>query len=187
MRGNAKLVVPFSLGGARALHHGGTGMTEGEKRGRIGGRSSNPYHEDRKYPEPTVCPRCSLVYRNGRWQGGEPPETNGSTHSSHCPACRREIDRMPAGLLFLTGAYLAKHHEEILSIARNQAAAAAAHRPLQRIMWIEEKDGTSEIATTQSHLATRIGKAIESACKGALEIKHGEDTQLVRVYWRRDE
>ena len=163
-------------------------MTEGEKRGRIGGRSSNPYHEDRKYPEPSLCPRCSLVYRNGRWQeDAEPQETRRSAQSSHCPACRREIDRMPAGLLFLTGGYLAKHHEEILNIVRNQAASAAAHRPLQRIMWIEEREGISEIATTQSHLATRLGKAIESACKGSLEIKHGDDTQLVRVYWRRDE
>jgi len=161
-------------------------MTEGEKRGRIGGRSSNPYHEDRKYPEPTLCPRCSLVYRNGRWQDAEPPTAAESSHSSHCPACRREVDRMPAGLLFLAGDYLDQHREEILNIVRNQAESAALHRPLQRIMWIEEKDGTSEIATTQSHLATRLGKAIESACKGSLEIKHGDEAQLVRVYWRRD-
>jgi hypothetical protein len=163
------------------------GMAEGERRGRIGGRSSNPYHEDRKYPEPTVCPRCRLVYRNGRWQDGTPPEETELLHSSHCPACRREIDRLPAGLLFLTGEYLERHRDEILNISRNQASAAASHRPLQRIMWIEENNGTTEIATTHSHLALRIGKAIESACKGALTIKHADDAQLVRVYWQRSE
>jgi len=94
---------------------------------------------------------------------------------------------MPAGLLFLSGGYLDKHREEILNIAKNQAALAAAHRPLQRIMWMEDKRGTKQVATTNSHLALRIGKAIESACKGTLEIKHGDDTQLVRVYWQRDE
>ena len=161
-------------------------MAEGEKRGRIGGRSSNPYHEDRKFPEPTVCPRCHLVYRNGRWQDGDAPDKGETPHSSHCPACRREIDRLPAGLLFLTGGYLDKHRVEILNIAKNQASAAAAHRPLQRIMWTEEDEGTTEIATTDSHLALRIGKAIESACKGSLTIKHAEDTELVRVYWQRD-
>ncbi len=164
------------------------GMSEGEKRGRIGGRSANPYHEDRKYPEPTVCPRCNLVYRNGRWQNGGPPEGEmESAHSSHCPACRREIDRLPAGLLFLSGEYLDRHRDEILNIAKNQASNAASQRPLQRIMWIEEEDGTTELATTDSHLALRIGKAIESACKGALTIKHADDAQLVRVYWQRDE
>jgi hypothetical protein len=162
-------------------------MTEGEKRGRIGGRSSNPYHEDRKFPEPTVCPQCHLVYRNGRWQDGTPPEAEEAVHRSHCPACRREIDRLPAGLLFLSGAYLGNHRDEILNIAKNQASSAATQRPLQRIMWIQEKEGTAEIATTNSHLALRIGKAIESACKGSLAIKHADDAQLVRVYWQRDE
>ena len=162
-------------------------MTEGERRGRIGGKSSNPYHEDRKYPEPTVCPRCQLIYHNGHWQEGVQPASPQPAHESHCPACRREIDRMPAGLLFLSGGYLDKHREEILNIAKNQAALAAAHRPLQRIMWMEDKRGTKQVATTNSHLALRIGKAIESACKGTLEIKHGDDTQLVRVYWQRDE
>lgn len=162
-------------------------MAEGEKRGRIGGRSSNPYHEDRKYTEPTVCPRCNLVYRNGRWQNSESADGPEPAHSSHCPACRREIDRLPAGLLFLSGGYFSRHREEIFNIAKNQASSAASQRPLQRIMWIEEERGTTELATTNSHLALRIGKAIESACKGSLTIKHADDTQLIRVYWHRDD
>jgi len=161
-------------------------VSEGEKRGRIGGKSANPYHEDRKYHEPTICPDCSLIYRNGRWQVGELPAEAGTPNESHCPACRRTIDRLPAGLLFLRGSYLERHREEILSIASNQASAAAAHRPLQRIMWIEDDGQTVEIATSNSHLATRIGKAIENACKGDLLIKHGDSAQLVRVYWERD-
>jgi len=163
-------------------------MTQGERRGRIGGKSANPYQENRKYPEPTICPRCHLVYRGGRWLSAPAPDETPSTsaQSSQCPACRREVDRLPAGLLFLSGAYLKQHREEIHSIAKNQTAAAATHRPLQRIMWIEEKGASIEIATTNSHLALRIGKAIESACKGTLTIKHGEDAALVRVYWRRD-
>jgi len=161
-------------------------MTQGEKRGRIGGKSANPYYEERKYPEPTVCPRCHLVYRNGRWQTDEPSSEEPQTHRSHCPACRREIDHLPGGLLFLRGAYLEEHREEILNIAHNQASAATAHRPLQRIMWVENDTSSVEIATTSSHLASRIGKAIESACKGQLTIKHGDADQLVRVYWERD-
>jgi len=162
-------------------------MPEGERRGRIGGKSTNPYHEDRKYPEPTICPKCHLVYRNGRWQDGELDPKESSPHSSHCPSCRREIDRLPAGLLFLQGEYLSKHREEILNIAKNQATAAASHRPLQRIMWIEQDGGTVEIATSNSHLASRIGKAIESACKGELIAKHGDAAQLIRLYWERND
>jgi hypothetical protein len=162
-------------------------MPEGEKRGRIGGGSTNPYHEGRKYPEPTVCPRCHLVYRNGSWRK-EDVQPNGPRPSeSHCPACRREIDLLPGGLLYLSGEYLGQHKEEILSIAHNQASSASAQRPLQRIMWIDERNGNTEIATTNGHLALRIGKAIESACKGALDIKHAHGDQLVRVYWKRED
>ena len=165
-------------------------MTEREKRGRIGGKSPNPYHEDKKYPEPTNCPRCELVYRNGRWQTKTDSDDSTKaqkTHSSHCPACKREIGRLPAGLLYLSGSYLEKHRDEILNIVKNQSTSAAAQRPLQRIMWIEQSGDTTEIATTSNHLAQRIGKAIEDACKGSLTIKHADDAQLVRLYWERSD
>lgn len=161
-------------------------MAQGEKRGRIGEASANPYHEGRKYPEPTACPRCHLVYRGGRWQAIERQSPAERVHESHCPACRREIDRLPAGLVYLQGSYLQDHRQEILSIARNQALAAAAQRPLQRIMWIDEARPATEIATTNSHLALRIARAIEGACKGSLTVKHAPDDQLVRTYWERD-
>jgi hypothetical protein len=93
---------------------------------------------------------------------------------------------MPAGLLELSGDYLAKHRDEILNIARNQAASVAATRPLQRILWIEEKGGPIEIATTNPHLALRIGRAIRSACKGELTVKQAGRDSLVRAYWERE-
>jgi len=162
-------------------------MAEREKRGRIGDKSPNPYHEDKKYPEPTECPQCHLIYRNGRWQQQDEDSHAPDAHSSHCPACKREEGRLPAGLLYLSGTYLDKHREEILNIISNQAQSAAAQRPLQRVMWIEKGSDNTEVATTDSHLALRIGKAIEAACKGKLTIKHAHDAQLVRVYWERSE
>lgn len=162
-------------------------MAEGEKRGRLGEGSVNPYYEGRKYPEPTVCPRCGLLYKNGRWQTGDLEEDELEVNRSHCPACRREIDRIPGGVIRLSGGYLVEHHDEILNIVRNQAASAAENRPLQRIMWIEEKEDATEIATTNGHLATRIGKAIVGACKGSLTIKRGREDQLTRVYWERED
>ena len=162
------------------------GMREGERRGPVGDDRVNPYYEGRKYPEPTVCPRCGLVYRDGRWHRVETPPPE-ATHQSLCPACRREVDRYPAGLVYLRGTYLTAHRDEILNLARNQEQAAAATRPLQRIMWIEDRDTGVEIATTDPHLATRIARAVESACKGTLTIKPAPQEPLVRCYWERDD
>ena len=160
-------------------------MAEGEKRGAIGRAKRDPYSEEAKYPEPTVCPRCGLVYRAGRWQAAReaPPDR---AKESHCPACRRAIDRYPAGLVNLEGSYFEEKRDEILNIVRNQEAAVCATRPLQRILWIEEKKGAVEIATTNSHLALRIGKAVHSACKGDLVVKRAGEDPLVRVFWTRE-
>ena len=161
-------------------------MVEGEKRGALGRASKDPYSELEKSPEPTVCPRCGLVYRSGRWQVAKEPPAGGA-RESQCPACRRALDRSPAGLLELGGDYLTQHRAEILNIVRNQAASVAATRPLQRILWMEEKADRIEIATTNPHLALRIGKAIRSACKGVLAVREADRDPRVRAYWERED
>ncbi len=161
-------------------------MRQGERRGGVGQESINPYFEGAKYPEPTVCPRCGLTYQTGRWRVAERPPVEPAQHH-HCPACRRAIDRYPAGWVYLSGSYMEAHHDEILRIARNQEAAAAASRPLQRILWIEQGSGRVEIATSNRHLAERIGKAIEGACKGTLQVKRAPNAPLARVYWERSD
>ena len=159
-------------------------MREGERRGKVGRESANPYFEGHKYHEPTVCPRCDLVYHAGRWQRSDLRPRNG-LQESICPACRREVDRYPAGLLILRGSYLAAHREEIMNIVRNQTDLAGESRPLQRIMWVKDDRGEVEIATTNDHLALRIGKAIRSASKGELTVRRGTEDPLVRIYWER--
>jgi len=157
-----------------------------ERRADIGQERKSPYNERRKFPEPTVCPRCGLVYTEGRWHSAEgelPPGAN----EELCPACRREVDRQPGGLVYLSGRYLWEREEEIMNIVRNQEEQAKAKRPLQRIMWIEKRDDAIEIATTSQHLARRIGRAVGSAHAGELEIKQATGERFVRVYWEREE
>jgi len=89
-------------------------------------------------------------------------------------------------LLFLEGAFLKKHREEILNRIKNVAEEVKALRPLQRIMWIKEENDKVEIATTSEHLARHLGEAVNSAFKGEFEVKYSEGEKLARVYWRRD-
>lgn len=157
-----------------------------ERRGDVGHESKNPYYEGKKYKEPTFCPSCGLVYHEGRWVDKSKPEDKNAKEAL-CPACRRRRDKNPEGLVYLSGGYFDEHKEEILHIAKNSAERAKETRPLQQIMWAEEDSETLELATTNEHLARRIGKAIARAHDGELEIKSGESERRVRVYWVRED
>ncbi|HIC95709.1 TPA: ATPase [Candidatus Bipolaricaulota bacterium] len=159
-----------------------------ERREEIGAERKSPYREERKFPEPTVCPRCGLIYSSGIWhQAMGEHEPSKDANKELCPACRREVDRYPGGIVYLSGGYLLKNEGEIMNLVRNQEEQARAKRPLQRIMWVEWKDEGIEIATTNHHLARRIGRAINSAHAGRLVIKQKAGENFVRVYWEREE
>nr|BAL55801.1 hypothetical conserved protein [uncultured Acetothermia bacterium]BAL55865.1 hypothetical conserved protein [uncultured Acetothermia bacterium]BAL57114.1 hypothetical conserved protein [uncultured Acetothermia bacterium]BAL58823.1 hypothetical conserved protein [Candidatus Acetothermum autotrophicum] len=147
--------------------------------------TGSPYYELRKYPEPTVCSGCNLVYHKGRWTNGLAAPAGANREL--CPACKRVQDRNPGGVVYLDGSYLHARREEILNVAKNQERLARTQRPLQRIMWIKPNGDGLEIATTNFHLARRIGEAIHQAHKGDLEIKYAEGDRFARVYWHRDD
>ncbi len=145
----------------------------------------SPYYELRKYPEPTVCSECGLVYHKGRWTNSS--EVPAKANRELCPACKRIQDRNPGGVVYLNGSYLQTHREEILNTAKNQEKLARESRPLQRIMWIKPNENGLEIATTNVHLARRIGEAVHQAHKGNLDIKYSEGNRFARIYWHRDD
>jgi hypothetical protein len=77
----------------------------------------------------------------------------------------------------LSGGFLGTHWDEIRHLLRNEEQRETADHPLQRIMDIMEKSGT----TTDVHLARRIGEALHHAYQGKLDIKYSRDEYVVRV------
>lgn len=140
------------------------------------------YRSTSKLAENSVCPACGAVFRGGRWQWSDAPE---SDHRAMCPACRRIEDDMPAGHVRLDGEFAAAHRDEIVATARNLEKKEKASHPLQRIMKIVEEPDAIVITTTDSHLARAIGEAVRSAYQGELEIHYGPDENVARVHWRR--
>jgi hypothetical protein len=96
------------------------------------------YKQQKKLPEPTRCPDCGAVFREGRWQWAMAPA---GAHEALCPACHRIRDRYPAGYVTLEGAFFAAHRDDILHLVRNREIREKSEHPLERIMAIEDVEG----------------------------------------------
>ena len=143
----------------------------------------DPYQRQKKLHEPTWCPQCNAVYQQGRWHWAVKP-TN--AHETLCPACHRINDRLPAGVVTLSGAFALAHKDEIIGLARRQEEAEKQEHPLNRIMSIEERDDGIVIKTTDIHLPRRIGAAQKRAFHGQLDVHFDESGYFARVDWQRE-
>ena len=143
----------------------------------------DPYHARKKLGEPTACPDCGAIYQGGRWQWGQ---ATAGAEQHRCPACQRIRDRCPAGLLTISGDFLAEHREEINHLIRNVEQREKSEHALKRIVDMEEQaDGALLVTFTDPHLARAIGEALHSAYKGDLDFHYQEGEFLLRVSWRR--
>jgi hypothetical protein len=146
-------------------------------------RIEDPYLNREKLEEPTHCPDCGAVYHEGRWQWG-PNQKNSTPY--RCPACARIHDKVPAGLLSLSGPYILDHKEEIMNLIKNREQQEKTEHPLERIMNIDEtRQGEITIYYTGVHLTRGTGEALRHAYQGELDITHNDRDGQIRVKWQR--
>ena len=158
---------------------------DGLKAHLIAEEGHDPYKARAKRAEPAVCKSCMAVLHGGRWHWTIAPLPDAEWDL--CPACQRIKDCYPAGELTLSGAFLDRHGQEIVRLARNVEALERHQHPLQRIMDVVDAADHITITTTDIHLPRRIGHAIVSAYKGDLQTHYDEAGYFVRMTWRRDE
>ncbi len=148
-------------------------------------REHDPYAVRLKPPEPTLCPECKAVFSEGRWHWTDrAPE---GAHKSLCAACQRIRDKVPAGYLTVKGGFFKAHKEEIMHLIRNREELEKSEHPMNRIMGMDDEDGTVVITFTDTHLPKGIGKALHDAFEGELDVQYTEEGNIVRVTWVREE
>lgn len=113
------------------------------------------------------------------------PVTSGE--SFLCSACRRIRDNFPAGEVYLSGAYLARHKKEIENLIQKIVKDAKERSSQKRIMEIRQENKGLCVRLTDDHLARHIGDAVYRAYKGDLQVKYSDEEKFVRLYWHRDE
>lgn len=159
-----------------------TGRPQGR---RIAGRAQDdhiidPYRSQAKFHEPTVCPGCRAVFHDGTWRWASQPA---DAEAALCPACRRIEDKLPAGIVTLSGAIVGRRGGEIVNLIRHQESIERKEHPLNRIMDIEEGASEITVTTTDVHLPRRIGEAVRRAYHGRLELHYDEHNYFVRAHW----
>jgi len=135
-------------------------------------------------PEPTRCPQCRAVFHNGRWQWAN--EAPPGAHEQICSACHRVNDNYPAGEVTLSGSFVQQHKDEIMRLARNIESAENEEHPQNRIMAVVDSGPAVVLTTTDVHLPRRIGKAVQQAFEGKLEIHFDKGGYFCRVTWERE-
>lgn len=145
-------------------------------------REHDPYKARRHLHDPTACPDCGAVFRDGRWRWGSAPF---DAPRALCPACQRARDRYPAGLVTLRGDFVRAHREELLHLARAVEAREKAEHPIQRILDVEDQEEGLLLTTADMHLARAIGEAIHHAHHGELDFHYVEEDSRLRVTWSR--
>jgi hypothetical protein len=144
----------------------------------------DPYRAGEKSRSATRCPECGVQYRNGRWIW--PKSESSALRQQVCPACRRIAEHYPAGEIILAGSFLTKHRKDILATVRHIEDKERSQHPLNRIMAIEERDGSTVITTTDLHLPRRIAHALHNAWGGTTKTHYDLGGYFTRVHWERD-
>lgn len=160
-----------------------------DKRGRAE-TSSDPYLQGEGLPEPAVCAGCQAIYRKKRWYRDaaeyEVLARDAEVRKVTCQACRKMEDRYPEGYVTLRGEYLWRHEEEIRNLLQNEESKAMAKNPLERIMRMEREGEALIIETTEEKLAEHLGRAMNKAHQGELDIAWDDKHAICRVCWQRE-
>lgn len=132
------------------------------------GHRSDPYREEGKVAEPSVCPDCGASVHGGRWTW-QPASPGAASH--RCPACRRIQDRMPAGELTLEGPFLAAHEEEILQLLDHTETRIRQEHPLERQMAMQRDadQGRTVVSFTGAHVTHGVAEALLAAFSGEMQ------------------
>ena len=138
-----------------------------------------------------VCPKCGAVWDGDRWVP-EPDanllaEFSRKTHCAElCPGDLRIEKRQVEGVVTLKGKFLQSHRDDIDNLVARVAREGRRRNVAARVLETIEQDNGLLIETTDEHLAERMGKEVEKAFKGDLEIKWQKKDTFARVTWQRD-
>jgi NMD protein affecting ribosome stability and mRNA decay len=137
------------------------------------------------------CPKCGAIYYGHRWIPEPDKEllrkyAKSEQDKELCPGCLRIEKQQVEGVVTLKGAFMDSHRDEVENLVDRVANNGRHQNIAARIFEIKREEEGLVIETTDEHLAERIGKEVEKAFKGDLNIKWQKKDRFVRVSWQRE-
>jgi hypothetical protein len=159
-------------------------MSHGRRDRLIKEKRHDAYKEKQKLPDPTLCTECGVLFTDGRWVW---TGTEDRVNETVCPACRRIMERNPAGFVDIQGAFFRDRREEVENLIYNTEKAETLQHPMERLIQVRHENGTVHVTTTGVHIARRIGDAVARAYSGETTINYLDDEKRVRISVQREE
>lgn len=134
-----------------------------------------------------ICSQCRAEYHEKHWYSEDsslkaPPEQK--SKETMCPGCYRVEKRIWHGEITAEGLDELGSVDEVKSLIKRVEHECWLDNPTSRISATIYTVGKLEIKTTTEWLAKRIGKELQAAFKGQLEIKESGDKEMVWVHWQ---
>jgi len=176
----------------RSMDKGGrTLFNENNSYDKVGDFLRDPYIPRKGFPEPTICPTCNAVYHHKHWHFDpkllDEAKKNKNVKYHKCPADRKIEDKYAMGKVFLSGSFVTEHTEELINIIKSEERRAKENNPLDRLIFIDKRDGGIYAETTSDALAMRIGHHIKESFKGGKEdFNFRSGDKFVEVFWHKD-
>lgn len=137
-----------------------------------------------------LCPSCSAIFERKRWFENQTRArelaADRTTALVRCPACARQKANYPEGILTVTGAFVAAHHDDILHTIVSTSKRERAHDTLCRLLDVRASGEGMTVKTANERLARKLGHVLHSSFGGELTFVFSHDDRLTRVHWNRE-
>lgn len=152
------------------------------------GLSSSTTKEKKARSGYLVCSQCLAEYHEKHWYSTdsslEAPDR--VRMESICPGCYRVEKRIWNGEVIIEGLDKFASRSELTSLLKRVEHECWLDNPTSRILGTIETEDKLEIKTTTAWLARRLGKEVESAFRGHLEINELTDKEMLYIHWYLD-
>jgi hypothetical protein len=136
-------------------------------------------------PGHCYCPKCGAVGFHKHWYFAPEQEhilrKDKNASQVLCPGCTKIEQQLYEGEVILANSCFSTLSGEIIALIKHTEGVCWHKNPTAKLAGAVEEEETIHVLTTTKFLAERIGKELQKAFKGNLNVKRTE--QFVRVYW----